>query len=192
MRELSLNVMDIAQNSISAGASLITLEVEEDLTRDLLRISVKDNGRGMTPEQVQNVTDPFYTTRTTRNVGLGVPLFKMEAEMTGGHFTIDSAVGVGTDLTAVFHPSSVDMIPLGDINGTVQLLVTGNPERDFLYSRRYKDHGGERGFALDTRELREVLGGEVALNAPEVVLWVKDYLEEQTHYVLTGEEPAEE
>ncbi|NBK79225.1 ATP-binding protein [bacterium D16-76] len=192
MRELSLNVMDIAQNSISAGASLITLEVEEDLTRDLLRISVKDNGRGMTPEQVQNVTDPFYTTRTTRNVGLGVPLFKMEAEMTGGHFTIDSTVGVGTDLTAVFHPSSVDMIPLGDINGTVQLLVTGNPERDFLYSRRYKDHGGERGFALDTRELREVLGGEVALNAPEVVLWVKDYLEEQTHYVLTGEEPAEE
>ncbi len=192
MRELSLNVMDIAQNSISAGASLITLEVEEDLTRDLLRISVKDNGRGMTPEQVQNVTDPFYTTRTTRNVGLGVPLFKMEAEMTGGHFTIDSTVGVGTDLTAVFHPSSVDMIPLGDINGTVQLLVTGNPERDFLYSRRYKDHGGERGFALDTRELRAVLGGEVALNAPEVVLWVKDYLEEQTHYVLTGEEPAEE
>ncbi len=192
MRELSLNVMDIAQNSISAGASLITLEVEEDLTRDLLRISVKDNGRGMTPEQVQNVTDPFYTTRTTRNVGLGVPLFKMEAEMTGGHFTIDSTVGVGTDLTAVFHPSSVDMIPLGDINGTVQLLVTGNPERDFLYSRRYKDHGGERGFTLDTRELREVLGGEVALNAPEVVLWVKDYLEEQTHYVLTGEEPAEE
>ncbi len=192
MRELSLNVMDIAQNSISAGASLITLEVEEDLTRDLLRISVKDNGRGMTPEQVQNVTDPFYTTRTTRNVGLGVPLFKMEAEMTGGHFTIDSTVGVGTDLTAVFHPSSVDMIPLGDINGTVQLLVTGNPERDFLYSRRYKDHGGERDFTLDTRELREVLGGEVALNAPEVVLWVKDYLEEQTHYVLTGEEPAEE
>ena len=192
MRELSLNVMDIAQNSISAGASLITLEVEEDLTRDLLRISVKDNGRGMTPEQVQNVTDPFYTTRTTRNVGLGVPLFKMEAEMTGGHFTIDSTVGVGTDLTAVFHPSSVDMIPLGDINGTVQLLVTGNPERDFLYSRRYKDHGGERDFTLDTRELRAVLGGEVALNAPEVVLWVKDYLEEQTHYVLTGEEPAEE
>ena len=192
MRELSLNVMDIAQNSISAGASLITLEVEEDLTRDLLRISVKDNGRGMTPEQVQNVTDPFYTTRTTRNVGLGVPLFKMEAEMTGGHFTIDSTVGVGTDLTAVFPPSSVDMIPLGDINGTVQLLVTGNPERDFLYSRRYKDHGGDRDFTLDTRELREVLGGEVALNAPEVVLWVKDYLEEQTHYVLTGEEPAEE
>ena len=190
MRELSLNVMDIAQNSISAGASLITLEVEEDLTRDLLRISVKDNGRGMTPEQVQNVTDPFYTTRTTRNVGLGVPLFKMEAEMTGGHFPIESTVGVGTDLTAVFHPSSVDMIPLGDINGTVQLLVTGNPERDFLYSRRYKDHGGERGFALDTRELRQVLGEDVPLNAPDVTQWVKEYLEENTAELLGNDGEA--
>ena len=192
MRELSLNVMDIAQNSISAGASLITIAVEEDLTQDLLRISVKDNGRGMTPEQVQNVTDPFYTTRTTRNVGLGVPLFKMEAEMTGGHFTIDSTVGVGTELAAVFHPSSVDMIPLGDINGTMLLLVTGNPDRDFLFTRSYKDHSAQRDFALNTAELREVLGGDVSLNAPEVVLSIKDYLEEQTHYVLTGQEPAEE
>jgi len=192
MQELSLNVLDVAENSVRANASLIRIGVEEDAAADRLTITIQDNGKGMTREQVETVIDPFYTTRTTRNVGLGVPLFKMEAEMTGGHFTIDSTVGVGTDLTAVFHPSSVDMIPLGDINGTVQLLVTGNPERDFLYSRRYKDHGGERGFALDTRELREVLGGEVALNAPEVVLWVKDYLEEQTHYVLTGEEPAEE
>ena len=192
MRELSLNVMDIAQNSISAGASLITISVVEDLTQDLLSISVKDNGRGMTPEQVQNVTDPFYTTRTTRSVGLGVPLFKMEAEMTGGHFTIDSTVGVGTELCAVFHPSSVDMIPLGDINGTILLLVTSNTDRDFLFTRSYKDHNAERDFALNTAEVKEVLGGEVSLNAPEMVVWLKDYLEEQTHFVLTGEEPAEE
>ncbi len=192
MRELSLNVMDIAQNSISAGASLITIEVVEDLTQDVLSIAVKDNGRGMTPEQVQNVTDPFYTTRTTRNVGLGVPLFKMEAEMTGGSFTIDSVVGQGTELKAVFHPSSVDMIPLGDINGTMLLLVTGNTDRDFLFTRSYKDHNAQRDFALDTKELRQVLGGEVSLNAPEVVLWIKGFLEEQTRYVLTGEEPPEE
>ena len=191
MRELSLNVMDIAQNSISAGASLITIEVVEDLTQDCLSIAVKDNGRGMTPEQVQNVTDPFFTTRTTRSVGLGVPLFKMEAEMTGGHFTIDSVVGQGTELKAVFHPSSVDMIPLGDINGTILLLVTGNTDRDFLFARRYKDHNAQREFALDTKELRQVLGGEVSLNAPDVVLWIKGFLEEQTHYVLTGEEPEE-
>ena len=99
MRELSLNVMDIAQNSISAGASLITLTVEEDRLADTLSISVEDNGKGMSPETVQKVIDPFYTTRTTRSVGLGVPLFKMEAEMTGGSFHIDSTPVSYTHLT---------------------------------------------------------------------------------------------
>ena len=101
MRELSLNVMDIAQNSISAGAGLITIEVREDRGEDTLSISIRDNGRGMTPEQVEHVTDPFFTTRTTRSVGLGVPLFKMEAEMTGGSFSIQSKLGEGTVTTAV-------------------------------------------------------------------------------------------
>ena len=93
MRELALNVMDVAQNSISAGASLITLTVEEDLAADRLTITLEDNGCGMTEEQVRSVIDPFYTTRTTRKVGLGVPLFKMEAEMTGGSFSIRSQKG---------------------------------------------------------------------------------------------------
>ena len=143
MRELSLNVMDIAQNSISAGASLITIAVEEDAGADTLSISISDNGRGMTPEQVEHVTDPFFTTRTTRSVGLGVPLFKMEAEMTGGSFSIQSTVGVGTTTAAVFKPSSVDMIPLGDINGTVNMLVMMNPQLDFLYTRKLRLESGE-------------------------------------------------
>lgn len=185
MRELSLNVMDIAQNSISAGASLITITVEEDEALDELSISIGDNGRGMTPEQVRHVTDPFFTTRTTRSVGLGVPLFKMEAEMTGGRFSIESQVGVGTTTTAVFKPSSVDMIPLGDINGTVNMLVMMNPDLDFLYTRRYRPAGGEqREFALDTRELRQVLGEDVPLNLPDVTQWVKDYLGENTSELL--------
>lgn len=185
MRELSLNVMDIAQNSISAGAALITITVEEDEALDELSISIGDNGRGMTPEQVQHVTDPFFTTRTTRSVGLGVPLFKMEAEMTGGRFSIESTVGVGTTTTAVFKPSSVDMIPLGDINGTVNMLVMMNPDLDFLYTRRYTPAGGERReFALDTRELRTVLGEDVPLNLPDVTQWVKDYLSENTSELL--------
>jgi len=187
MRELSLNVMDIAQNSISAGASLITITVEEDAPGDTLSISIGDNGRGMTPEQVQRVTDPFFTTRTTRSVGLGVPLFKMEAEMTGGRFSIQSTVGVGTTTTAVFKPSSVDMIPLGDINGTINMLVMMNPELDFLYTRRYLPGDGEpREFALDTRELRGVLGEDVPLNAPDVTQWVKEFLEENTAEILSG------
>ena len=176
MRELSLNVMDIAQNSISAGASLITIRVEEDRPADTLSISVEDNGKGMSPETFQKVIDPFYTTRTTRSVGLGVPLFKMEAEMTGGSFQIDSQLGVGTTLTAVFKPSSVDMIPLGDISGTVRLLVTCNPTLDFVY-RRSRDG---REFTMDTRELRQILGEDVPLNAPEVSEWIAGYLEEQT------------
>lgn len=185
MRELSLNVMDIAQNSISAGASLITITVEEDEALDEMMISIGDNGRGMTEEQVKNVTDPFFTTRTTRSVGLGVPLFKMEAEMTGGRFSIESQVGVGTTTTAVFKPSSVDMIPLGDINGTVNMLVMMNPELDFLYTRRYTPRGGERReFALDTRELRQVLGEDVPLNLPEVTQWVKEFLSENTGELL--------
>lgn len=153
MRELSLNVMDIAQNSISAGASLITIRVEEDRPADTLSISVEDNGKGMSPETVQKVIDPFYTTRTTRSVGLGVPLFKMEAEMTGGSFQIDSQLGVGTTLTAVFKPSSVDMIPLGDINGTVQLLISCNPTLDFIFYRSLRTGEGEKAgvFPADRR-----------------------------------------
>ena len=185
MRELSLNVMDIAQNSISAGASLITITVEEDAGLDELSISIGDNGRGMTPEQVEHVTDPFFTTRTTRSVGLGVPLFKMEAEMTGGRFSIESTVGVGTTTTAVFKPSSVDMIPLGYINGTVSMLVMMNPDLDFLYTRGFKPEEGERReFALDTRELRTVLGEDVPLNLPDVTQWVNEYLSENTDELL--------
>ena len=178
-------MMDIAQNSISAGASLITIQVVEDLPGDLLSISVTDNGCGMTKEQVEHVIDPFYTTRTTRSVGLGVPLFKMEAEMTGGSFVIDSEKGKGTTLTASFKPSSVDMIPLGDIAGTVQLLISCNPDRDFLFTRQRRGTDGtQRDFALDTRELRQVLGDEVPLDSPDVVLWIKEFLEEQTGELL--------
>ena len=109
MRELSLNVMDITQNSISAGATEIGISVFESEVSEELIITITDNGKGMTEEQVKSVTDPFYTTRTTRPVGLGIPLFKMEAEMTGGDFEIKSTVGVGTTVIARFVTSSIDM-----------------------------------------------------------------------------------
>lgn len=143
MRELSLNVMDIVQNSVRAGASLITVQVAESKKHDTLTITITDNGCGMSAEQVKSVIDPFFTTRTTRKVGLGVPLFKMEAEMTGGSFQIDSEEGKGTKVTAVFRPSHVDMIPLGDIASVIHLLITCNPELDFLFTlqcRRKRDH----------------------------------------------------
>lgn len=182
MRELSLNVMDIVQNSLSAGAGLVEISVLEDQKADRLAIVVTDDGKGMTAEQVSHVIDPFYTTRTTRKVGLGVPLFKMEAEMTGGEFSIQSSPGVGTTVKAQFVPSSVDMIPLGDINATVGLLIKCNPARDFIF-RREKDG---QSFTLDTRELRAVLGEDVPLDTNEVTKWIEEYLKENTQLLFGG------
>ena len=186
MRELSLNVMDVVQNSISADAKLITIEVCEDIPGDRLSITVRDDGRGMSEEQVQKVIDPFYTTRTTRSVGLGVPLFKMEAEMTGGSLKIDSALGTGTTLQAVFIPFSVYMVSLCDINAVILLLVSCNPDLDFLFTRkRFEDT--EKQFALDTKELKEIMGTDVPLNSPEVVQWVTEFLKENTDQLLGKE-----
>ena len=151
MRELSLNVMDIVQNSIRAGASLTTIRIDESVPGDTLAITVTDNGCGMSEEQVKSVVDPFFTTRTTRKVGLGVPLFKMEAEMTGGSFTIDSKLGAGTTLTAVFRPSHVDMIPLGDIGSVIHLLITCNPEIDFEYIRTRRVRTARKSARRSTR-----------------------------------------
>ncbi len=181
MRELSLNVMDVAQNSVRAQATLVEIAVTESDLRDNLTIVISDNGCGMTDEQVQQVIDPFFTTRTTRKVGLGVPLFKLSAEQTGGSFDIRSKVGEGTATTASYVKSSVDMTPLGDINDTVKILIQCNPDIDFIFT-----HTTDRGsFTLDTRELREVLDG-VSLDTPDVLEWIKAFLEENTQNIYGG------
>ena len=173
MQELSLNVLDIAQNSIRANASLVTITVSEDTPKRLLSISIEDDGCGMTEEQIKNVMDPFYTTRTTRKVGLGVPFFKMSAEATGGTFSIESEVGKGTRTTATYHTDHFDMLPLGDINATILSLISVNPQLDFLYRRKIDG----KSFELDTREIRVILEG-VPLNSPEVLTFLKEYLAE--------------
>ena len=175
MRELSLNVLDIAQNSIAAGATRIELTVDVASTEDRLTIGIADNGCGMTPEQIAQVRDPFYTTRTTRKVGMGVPLFRMAAEMAGGGLAITSAPGKGTHVTATFQLSHIDRLPLGDMHGTVTALIRLNPHLDFVY--RYTADG--KGYTLDTRELREVLG-DVPLDTPDVMEWISDFLREQS------------
>ncbi|MBE6824823.1 MAG: sensor histidine kinase [Ruminococcaceae bacterium] len=182
MRELSLNVMDVAQNSVTAKASLVTIIVKESDKNDFLDITIKDNGCGMTKEQVQNVIDPFFTTRTTRKVGLGVPLFKMAAEQTGGSFSIDSTLDVGTTLFAHFVKSSVDMTPLGDINSTIKILIQCNPDIDFVFS--HSTDNGE--FTLSTIELREILGEDVPLNTPDVLEWIGGFLSEQSNIIYGG------
>ena len=173
MRELSLNVMDIVQNSLVAGASLVAVIVCEDDVN--LTIIIEDNGKGMDAETLARVQSPFYTTRTTRSVGLGIPLYKMACEMTGGSLELSSSPGVGTKLKALFIKGHIDMVPLGDISQTIQLLVTCNPEVDFVYTRTLHN----RSYTMDTREMRDVLGEDVPLSSPEVSLWLKEYLGEQ-------------
>lgn len=175
MRELSLNVLDIAQNSVSANASLIEIElIENSKTNDLL-IGIYDNGKGMTPEQVENVRDPFFTTRTTRKVGMGIPLFRFAAEMTGGSFEIESEVGVGTRVRAFFKTDHLDFTPIGDMASTMISLITMNLHIDFLYRRKLDD----KEFTVDTRQLKEILG-DVPLNEPSIALWITDYINENT------------
>ena len=175
MRELSLNILDIAQNSITAGASLITIEVNENTLDHTLLIGIYDNGKGMSEEQVKSVIDPFFTTRTTRKVGMGIPLFKMAAEQTGGRLEIKSEIGVGTEVRAYFMTDSVDFTPLGDVASTVQMLITMNTDRDFLY--KHSVDGKE--FVADTREIKEILG-DVPLDTYEVSQWLIDFIKENT------------
>ena len=179
MQELSLNVLDVAENSVRADASLVEITVEEDTAAGWLTIVIRDNGRGMTPEQVQTAIDPFYTTRTTRKVGLGVPFFRMAAQLSGGDLTIQSRVGEGTAVTATFGLTSIDRMPLGDINGTIATLVQCNPGIDWLYTRR-KDG---REMVMDTRQFREVLE-DMPLDSPEVLGFLRDYLAENTAELL--------
>ena len=176
MQEISLNILDIAQNSIAANATLVTISVTEE--QDRMRVTVEDDGKGMTKEQAESVEDPFYTTRTTRKVGLGVPFFKMAAEMTGGSFSVSSQPGAGTVVSVEFITSHIDCMPLGDINETILSLVTLNPEIDFVY--RLTVNG--KGFVMDTREFRRVLR-EVPLNAPEVAQFVREFLDENSREI---------
>jgi hypothetical protein len=181
MQEISLNILDLAQNAITAGANLIRITVNEQNSADTLTVMIADNGCGMTEQVLKNVTDPFYTTRKTRKVGLGISFFKMAATLTGGSFEIVSKVGSGTTVCGVFGLSHIDRMPLGDVNGTVRVLISCNPSLDFIYLRRIDN----REFTLDTREMRKILG-DVPLNQNEVMAFIKDYLEDGEKEISGG------
>ena len=173
MKDLSLNVLDVAHNSISAGAALIEITLREEA--DLLTISIKDNGCGIAPEMLKTVTDPFTTSRTTRKVGMGLPLFKLAAEQSGGTLTIESALGEGTEVTASFFTSNIDCPPLGDMGSTTALLAGALKEGMELVYTRVKD---DKSFVFDTREIRAVLG-DISLAEPDVQEWIRAYITEQ-------------
>ena len=176
MKELSLNILDVAKNSVSAKATLIEIFLDKN-DEGILTLTIRDNGCGMSEETLKGVTDPFYTTRTTRKVGMGLPLLKMAADQTGGGLEIvscDKAGESGTTLKATFDTKSIDFMPVGDVVSTMCILIAGSPEIDF----DFRDVDPVRSVSLKTAELREVLG-EISLAEPEVQMWIKGYLDEQ-------------
>ena len=171
MKELSLNILDIAKNSVKAKATLIEIVIDE---RDgWRRLTIRDNGCGMPPEMVATVTDPFTTSRTTRPLGMGLPLLKLAAEQTGGPLSVTSSQGEdhGTEVTATFATDHLDCVPVGDYAGTMVTLIQGSPEIDFSFT--YRRDGGE--INLETAQMREILG-DVPLDTPEVLSWVYESL----------------
>ena len=175
MKELSLNLLDVATNSITAGATTISLKTIYNIPTHTLTMTIEDDGCGMSKEMLDRVCDPFTTSRTTRKVGLGLPLFRQSAEGTGGSFQIDSTLGKGTVVTATFKPDNIDCMPMGDIISTVTTLVSGSPDIDFVFS----DVSPKREVYLDTREMREALGEGVSLALLDVQIWMAEYLKEQ-------------
>jgi len=176
MKELSLNILDIAQNSIKANAAHVEIALEQ--RGDWLTITITDDGTGMSPEFAAEAANPFTTTRTTRKVGMGLPLFKLAAEQTGGTFSLTSHQAAhegddhGTTVTATFNTAHVDCEPVGDITETILTLIQGNPDLSLTYL--YSKDGDE--LRLSTDEMREILGDTVPLNSPDVLAWARSFL----------------
>ncbi len=178
MKELSLHILDIAKNSVTAGADLIEITVCVDENADTLSISIQDNGCGMSEDFLKKVRDPFVTTRTTRKAGLGIPLFEAAAIQSGGSFDIKSKLGEGTCTSAVFGYSSIDRAPLGDMGETMIILISGSSDIQFVY--KYIKNGKE--FVLDTNEIKQQLGN-VSISEPEILNWIGEYIKEGTNQI---------
>ena len=181
MHELSLHVLDLVENSTGAGADKVAVTVEENSSQDELRIRIEDNGKGMDDKMVATVVDPFVTTRTTRKVGLGLPLMDMTTRMCGGNLRIASTVGVGTTVEATWRLGHLDRPPLGNMAATLKTILVMNPDLHFQYSHKVD----ERSFLLDSGEIRLALG-DLPLTQPEVLEWLDGYLKENLSILYGG------
>ena len=176
MEDLSLHILDIAENAVRADAKNVEIIITKDMRNDLLRVEVNDNGRGMDTETLARVRDPFFTTKH-KKTGLGIPLFAQAAEQAGGSLTIDSASGRGTRVTASFAWSHVDRPAIGNMADSLMTLIAGHPDLDFLY----EVHDGEEIFRFDTREIKCDLEG-IPINAPEVLKAIRGLMTEQPKF----------
>jgi len=173
MEDISLHILDIAENSIAAGAAFVKIRISEDTGKDILSVEIEDNGRGIPEELISKALDPFYTTRTTREVGLGLSLLAQSAREAGGDISIKSEGGEGTAISACFKYSHIDRKPLGNIADTLIVLIAGNPQIDFLYEHRRNG----KVYSINTKEIRPELG-EVPLNFPDVINLIRKDIEE--------------
>ena len=171
MKELALHLMDIAENSVGGGATKITILVEENTEEDYLQIAVEDNGRGMDAEFLANVVNPFTTTRTTRKVGLGIPLFKEACESCNGTFKIESEVGKGTKVEATFQHSHIDRMPLGDIAHTILCLVVAYPNIHWNFKYIYNQNV----FDFDDQPIKDELEG-ISFSEPDILTFLREYI----------------
>ncbi len=171
MKDLSYHILDIVQNSLNAGAQRVEIDLWEETLTGRLTLKINDNGRGMDADMLKRITDPFFTTSVTKKVGLGLPLLKQNAELTGGSCTVESTPGQGTRVIALFYRNHIDMIPTGDLALTLKTLIASGPERDFFFTYR-KD---EEGFAVDTAEIRSQIEG-VSLASREVLDYISTFI----------------
>lgn len=173
MRDIAMHILDIAGNSVRAGASLIEVSVVENADEDTLVLTIKDDGCGMDTETMAKAMDPFFTSRLTRKVGLGIPLLQQNAQQTGGNVVIESQLGKGTLLTATFTRSHIDRPPMGDLPGSLSLMVSGNPAVDFRFVHRINEHE----YVFDSRVVKSVLDG-VEITQPSVIKFLKEMIKE--------------
>ena len=173
MNELSLHILDICQNSIKANASLIKIIITDNTLNNIYKIEIIDNGSGMDKKTLSQVADPFFTTRTTRKVGLGISLFKMAAEMTEGSLEIISTINEGTKVTTIFQNDHIDRAPLGYIEDTLSILILNENYIDIYYKHIFNDNI----YIFDTREIRKVLEG-IPFTDYNVIMWIKNNIQE--------------
>ena len=173
MKEISLHVLDIVQNSIAAKASEVKILITENIEENIFKLEIIDDGSGLKEEEVESVLDPFVTSRETREVGLGLPFLKKAAEDCNGSFTINSQKGKGTEIEAIFEYNHIDRAPLGDITSTIISLISLNTEIDFFYEHICD----ENKFVFNTREIKKEITG-LKINHPEIINWIEEYIKE--------------
>ena len=181
MLELAAHILDIAENSIRAGAKLVEININENKMKDLLSIEIKDDGSGMTKEEIKKAGDPFYTTKTVRRVGLGIPLLTDAAQRANGKLKLKSAKGKGTNVTATFQLSHLDRQPIGNITTTLVALIAGNSHVDFIYKHRHND----RQFTLDTRQIRKEID-DLPINHPEILKYIRGVISQGLQEISTN------